>query len=84
MADLVAGGCVDGGGSVVGGEVVLAREPVDGLDLGEYPAGDDRADAVEIGQAGAAAIDEFADLSTDGLHLRVERADVLEVLFGKL
>jgi hypothetical protein len=84
VADLVAGGRVDRGGSVVGREVVLGRESVDGRDFGEDAAGDDGADAVEVGQVGAGAVDEFADLLADGFHLGVERADVVEMLLGQL
>jgi hypothetical protein len=84
VSDLVAGGGVDGCGAVVGGEMILAREPVDGLDLGEDAAGDDGPYSVEVNQVRAGALDEFLDLRADGLHLGVEGSDVLEVLFGQL
>jgi hypothetical protein len=81
---LVTGGGVDGCGAVVGGEVVLGREPVDGLDLGEDAAGDDWPDSVEVGEVGAGGLDEFVDLGADGLHLGVDGSDVLEMLLGEL
>jgi hypothetical protein len=81
---LVPGGGVNGRGAVVGGEVVLAREPVDGLDLGEDAAGDDRPNTVKVNEMRASALDEVLDLGADGLHLGVEGSDVLEVLLGQL
>jgi hypothetical protein len=84
VSDLVAGGRVDRCGAVVGGEMVLAREPVDGLHLGQDPAGDDRPDPVELGQRGAGAGDELVDLFADRPHLRVQSTDVVEMLFGQL
>jgi hypothetical protein len=84
VADLLAGRHVDGRGAVVGGEVMPRREPVDGLDLGQDPAGDQWADAIQVGQVRARGIDQRSDLRTDGFHLCVQRADVIQVLAGKL
>jgi hypothetical protein len=84
VSDLLAGGGVDGCGAVVGGEVVPAREAVDVLDLGQDPAGDDRADAVEIGQVRSAGRDELTDLTAHRLDLRVEGLDVRDVLVGEV
>jgi hypothetical protein len=84
VPDLLAGGGVDGCGAVVGGELILRREPVDGLDLGQDAAGDHGADAVEGGQVRASGFDEFADLGADALHLRVERPDVVKMLSRQL
>jgi hypothetical protein len=71
VPDLVTGRGVDGCGAVVGGEVVLGREAVDGLYLGEDSACDHRADAVEVGEAGAIVGNETADLASHGFDLRV-------------
>jgi hypothetical protein len=84
VSDLLAGGGIDGCGAVVGGEVVPRREAVDVLDLGQDSAGDDRADAVEIGQVRSAGRDEFADLAAHRLDLRVNRLDVCDVFVGEL
>jgi hypothetical protein len=84
MPDLLAGGGIDGCGAVVGGEVILGREPVDRFDLGEDAAGDDRADAVELGQVRAGAHDQGIDLPADSLHLRVQGSDVVQVLVREL
>lgn len=64
--------------------MILAREPVDGFDLGEDATGDYRSNAVEVNEMRASAVDEFLDLGAHGLHLGVEGSDVFEVLFGQL
>ena len=84
MPNLLTGGHVDRGGAVIRREVIFRWEPVDRVDLGQNPAGDDRSDAVELGEPGAGAVDERSDLRADGFHLRVQRADVVEVLLGQL
>ena len=61
-----------------------AGEAVDVLDLGQDPAGDDRADAVEIGQVRSAGGDELADLPADRFDLDVEGLDVRDVFVGQL
>jgi hypothetical protein len=65
MPDLLTGGCVDGGGAVIRREVIFRWEPVDRLDFGQNPAGDDRPDTVELGEPGAGAVDQRSDLPTD-------------------
>jgi hypothetical protein len=72
VPDLLAGGGIDGCGAVVGGEVMPAGKPVDGLDFGQDPPGDEGTDAVEIGQLGAGLLDQRGDLIADGVHLRVQ------------
>jgi hypothetical protein len=84
VPNLFAGGGIDGCGAVVGGEVVPGREAVDVLNLGQDPAGDDRANAVEIGQVRCAGRDELADLVTRRFDLRVEGLDVRDVFAGEL
>jgi hypothetical protein len=64
--------------------VVPRWEPVDGLDLGQDPSGDQWADAIQVGQVRAGGIDQCSDLRADGFHLHVQRADVIQVLAGKL
>ena len=61
-----------------------AGEAVDVLDLGEDAAGDDRSDAVEIGQVRSAGRDELADLTADRFDLHVESLDVRDVFVGEL
>jgi hypothetical protein len=82
VPDLLAGGGIDGCGAVVGGEVMPTGEAGDVFDFGQDPSGDQRPDAVEIGQACAGLLDQRGDLLPDGLHLRVQRPDVREVLVG--
>src|SRR6516165_7018125 len=48
-----AGGHLDRGGAVVGGEVIPASEPEYLAHVADDGAGDDRADAEQAGQAGA-------------------------------
>jgi hypothetical protein len=84
MPNLLTGGRVDGGGAVIRREVIFRWEPVDRVDLGQNPAGDDRSDAVELGEPGAGAVDQRSDLRADGFHLRVQRPDVVEVLVRQL
>ncbi|MDQ6777196.1 MAG: hypothetical protein M3071_13485 [Actinomycetota bacterium] len=84
MPDLLAGRRVDGGRAVVGREMVPAGEAVDVLDLGHDPAGDDRADAVEIGQVRSVGRDELTDLTAHRLDLRVEGLNVRDVLVREL
>ncbi len=55
VADLVAGGGVDGGGSVPGGEVRPGGEAGDVTDLDQQPGGPRGADAMQVHQRGAVA-----------------------------
>jgi len=57
-----AGGHLDGGGAVAGGEVVPAGEPGHLPDVAEDAAGDDRADAEQAGQGRAQARTAVASL----------------------
>jgi hypothetical protein len=82
VSDLLAGGGVDGRGAVVGREVVSAGEAVDVVYLGQDPSGDDGPNTVELGEAGAAGIDEAADLAADDLDLVVQDEDVVKMLPG--
>ena len=84
MPNLLTGGHVDRGGAVIRREVIFRWESVDRVDLGQNPAGDDRSDAVELGEPGAGAVDQRSDLRADGFHLRVQRPDVVEVLVSQL
>ena len=84
MADLLAGGDIERGSAVVGGEVILGRETADVADLGEDPPGDDRADPEQPSQAGAAVLDHHGDLGADGSDLAVQRPDAAQVLDGQL
>ena len=84
MPDLLTGGDIDRCRAVVGREVIFRWEPVDRFDLGQDPAGDQRPDAVELGEPGAGAVNQHNDLCADGFHLRVQRPDVVEVLVSQL
>ena len=53
MADMVAGGGVDGGGAVPGGEVVAVGEPGDLADLDQQPGRTRGSDALKVQQPGA-------------------------------
>jgi hypothetical protein len=46
--------------------VVLAGEPVNGLDLREDAAGDERSDPKAISEVRSGVVDELADLSAGG------------------
>lgn len=72
MADLLTRGHVDGGSAVVAGEVVVGLEPGHVCDLGEDPPGDDRADPVQVGQAGAVVFDHAGDLCGDRLEVAIQ------------
>ena len=50
----VPGGHLDRGGAVIGGEVIAAGEPGHVADVADDGAGDDRADAEDLGEGGAA------------------------------
>ena len=62
VALLVAGGGVDRGGAVPGGEVAAAGEAADVTDVAEQPGGAGRADAVELLQRAAGRGDELGQL----------------------
>jgi hypothetical protein len=82
VSDLLSGGGVDGRGAVVGREVVSAGKAVDVVHLGQDSSGDDWPDTVELGEAGAARIDELAYLAADDLDLVVQDEDVVKMLPG--
>jgi len=78
VADLVAGGDVDGGGAVIAGEGVLSGELGHIADLGDDPPCDHRPDAIQTGQASAGRGDQGSDLGADVFDPGVEGADVGE------
>jgi hypothetical protein len=69
---LLTGGRVDRGGAGPRREVSLRAEPGDVADVAEDPGGADRADAVEVGQAGGGRGDRGAQLLLAVLQLPVE------------
>jgi hypothetical protein len=79
-----AGGHLDRGGAVVGGEVVPASEPEHLADVADHGAGDDRADAEQAGQAGAGGFDRHGQFLVGVAQLGIQAADVGEELGGQL
>ena len=53
--DVAARRRLDRGGAVIGGELITAGEPVNVADIAQHGRGDDRTDAVEVGQGGLEA-----------------------------
>jgi hypothetical protein len=84
VADLVAGGDIEGGGAVVAGEGVLGGEPGHVTNLGQQAPSDHRPDAEQAGQAGARGRDEGSDLGADVLDPGIQSADVSEVVAGDM
>jgi len=84
VADLVARRRVDRGGPVVGGEVVLGREPSNPVHFSQDSPGDHRPDSVEVDQASSGDLHQSGDLSGGGFDLGVDRLDVGKVLGGQL
>ena len=70
----VAGGRLDRGGAVVGGEVVAGGESVDVADVAEHGRGDDGADAVDLGDRGRRAGDGAGSAPSDLAALRIDPA----------
>jgi hypothetical protein len=74
----VAGGHLDRGGAVVGGELVPGREPADVADEAEHRRGDDRSDAVEVGQGGFRRRDQPGQPPPGVVALLVDVAQIFQ------
>jgi hypothetical protein len=79
---VVARGHVDGCGPVVGGEPVSGREAVNVADLAEHSRGDDRADAVDVGDAGLGRGDDAGDPALRCAALLGDGAQLIEQFGG--
>jgi hypothetical protein len=84
MPDLLTRGGVDGCGAVVRREMMPRREPIDPLHFGQDPPGNDRPDAIQLGEPGPGGIDQGDNLRPDRGHLRVQRPNIVQVLMGQL
>jgi hypothetical protein len=82
--DPVAGGHLDRGGAVVGGEPVPGGEPGGVVDVADDQGGDDRADAEDLGQTGATGLDRLSEPQPGLAELGVEVAQVGQELGGDL
>jgi len=78
-----AGGDLDGGGAVVGGEAVPAGEPGHLTDGAEDGGGDDRAGAEDAGQGGARGGDRRGELGAGVAPLGVQAAQIGEEFGGE-
>ena len=72
MPGLLAGGGIQRGGAVPGGERVAVGEPVDVADVGEQPSRTGGADPGEFHQGGPAGRDQLPPLVVDRLGLLVD------------
>ena len=81
---VVARGHVDGCGAVVGGEPVAGGEAAHVADVTEHGRGDDRADAVDVGDAGLGCGDDAGDPVLRRPALLGDGAQLVEQFVGQL
>ena len=82
VADVVAGGRVDRGGSVPGREVGAVGEPGDVADLDQQPGRTGRSDAVQVQQAGPGGRDQVDEFLVGGLLAGIDPLQVGDELGG--
>ena len=75
---------LDRRGAVVGGEVIPAGEPGHVGDVADHGGGDDRADAEQLGQAGARRADRGSELLLRLAHLVIQAAHVRQERGGEV
>ena len=84
MHDTATRGPFDRGGAVVGGEQIPVGEPSNVAGVTDQMRGEDRADAIDLGQRRARCFDGDTDPAVRLLQLGVEPADVVEKLEGEV
>jgi hypothetical protein len=72
------------GGAVAGGEVIAAGEPGHAGDVADHCAGVDRAEAEDLGEAGARRSDGRGQFLLGIAELGIQAAQVLQELAGQL
>ena len=83
VAVIVAGGRVERGGAVPGGEVGAAGEPVNVADVTEQAGCAGRADAGQLHQPAAGAVDQFREFLLRDFDLLVDDDDFVDQLGGQ-